>query len=445
MKTPICDFLQEYLASDPLRLHMPGHKGVGELGVEGLDITEICGADDLYAPTGIIGESEENAAQLFGSARTLYSTEGSSQCIRAMLYLARLHALRIGRSPRILAARNVHKTFLSAVGLLDMEVEWIPSRPNDTYLSFSPDWDALEELLAKEPPVAVYVTSPDYLGNCLPLERLSCLCHRHGALLLVDNAHGAYLKFLEEPRHPLDLGADLCCDSAHKTLPALTGAAYLHLALTAPEGMAEEAKDAMALFGSTSPSYLILRSLDRLNPYLAKEFPATLARFLPLLEDYKRRWVRLGYRFVGNEPLKLTLDAKSFGYLGTDLARLLREQNIECEFADPDFLVLMPSCKLGAEGLERLSHTLTEIPKKESITERPPAPLSLPRVLSIREAMLSPWRWVSLEEAHGRVLATLSLSCPPAVPIAVCGERLNEDALKSFRYYGIEGCRVVCQ
>ena len=445
MKTPIVDFVRSYEERDPLRLHMPGHKGLSLMGYESGDITEIAGADSLYEASGIIKESEDNASLLFGSAKTLFSTEGSSQCIRAMLSLVKLHAKRTGKAPTVLAARNVHKTFLTAVGLLDLDVRWMPSLAADSYLSCTPDWDGLERMLEESPPAAVYVTSPDYLGNRLPLDRLSRLCHRYGALLLVDNAHGAYLKFLPKSEHPLDLGADLCCDSAHKTLPALTGAAYLHVGESAPEWMRQEARDAMALFGSTSPSYLILQSLDRVNAYLDGGYREKLVAYLPLVESCRADLQGRGLTFVGNEPMKLTVDAKAMGYLGTDLARLLGEQNIECEFADPDFLVLMLSCEQGAEGLERLSHALATIKKREPIFDRPPVP-SLPRrVLSVRDAMFSPSRWVSTEEAEGEILASLSLSCPPAVPIAVCGERLDGITLDLFRYYGIEGCRVVCQ
>ena len=131
MNAPICDFVRAYAARQALRLHMPGHKGRGPLGVEALDITEIPGADSLYEASGVIRESEENASHLFGCP-TLYSTEGSSLCIRAMLYLTLLHAKAQGRKPRIVAGRNAHKTFLSAAALLDLDVVWLNTAPGDS-------------------------------------------------------------------------------------------------------------------------------------------------------------------------------------------------------------------------------------------------------------------------------------------------------------------------
>ena len=121
MKTPICDFVREYKDSGAVRLHMPGHKGVELIGGESLDITEIFGADSLYDASGIIRESERSASELFG-CDTYYSTEGSSHVIRAMAYLISLHARERGEKPKILAARNCHKTFVSAAALLDEEL-----------------------------------------------------------------------------------------------------------------------------------------------------------------------------------------------------------------------------------------------------------------------------------------------------------------------------------
>lgn len=193
-----------------------------------------------------------------------------------------------------------------------------PSADGTPYLSCAVAPEQLEAVLQNEqsPPTAVYLTSPDYLGNCLNLQNLAAVCHKFGVLLAVDNAHGAYLKFLPESRHPMDLGVDLCCDSAHKTLPVLTGGAYLHLAKHLPGWFAQRAKISLSLFGSSSPSYLILQSLDAANGQM-EIFRASLADFLPKADALKTALTAHGFLLTGEEPLKLTIMPKSFGYTGT--------------------------------------------------------------------------------------------------------------------------------
>ncbi|MBR3560518.1 MAG: GNAT family N-acetyltransferase [Oscillospiraceae bacterium] len=446
MNTPICDFVRGYAAKQPLRLHMPGHKGVGPLGVEALDITEIPGADVLYAPDGIIAESESNAAALFGSAKTVYSTEGSSLCIRAMLYLAQLWAKAQGRKPFVLAGRNAHKTFLSAVALLDLDVGWLSSEgEKQSVVSCVVRAESLDHRLSAmaEKPIAVYITSPDYLGNISEIAALSAVCHQYGALLLVDNAHGAYLHFMSTPRHPLDLGADLCCDSAHKTLGVLTGGAYLHLAKSAPPMLRDAANRAMALFASTSPSYLILQSLDAANAalsdYCIEDIMSTSRRTASL----RAALAAEGWTLTGDEPLKLTLSTKPRGYTGVEVAALLERERIYCEFADPDYLVWMVSPQTPESTYDVLLNALRSIPPRSPITDTPPMPGHAEHVLSPRESMLAPSETLPVEQSIGRVLASPGVSCPPAVPIVVCGEQIDEAAVNAFRYYGIDRIEVV--
>lgn len=443
MNTPICDFVRRYSESDALRLHMPGHKGLPVLGMESLDITEIPGADSLYEATGIIQQSEENASRIFG-CRTFYSTEGSSQCIRAMLYLALIHAKAEGRKPLIAAARNVHKAFLSAAALLDLQILWLYPEHADSYLSCSLSPEALEASLqtAQEMPSAVYLTSPDYLGNLSDVAGIARICRKYGVLLLVDNAHGAYLKFLSHSLHPIDLGADMCCDSAHKTLPVLTGGAYLHISPSASEMLAQYAKKALALFGSTSPSYLILQSLDAANEYL-KDYPRRLKEFLPLIQKLRSRLTAHGYCFYGAEPLKLTIQAKAYGYSGNTLAQIFQAAGIICEFSDPDYLVLMLTPETGEDGLRRLENTMLAIPPKASVQERPPEFQKREICLSIREALLCTSEVVPVSKCNGRILASTTAGCPPAVPILMCGERIDSNAISCFQYYGTSTCTVI--
>lgn len=440
MDTPICDFVRRYGESGTLRLHMPGHKGSPLLGMESLDITEISGADSLYEASGIIARSQENASMLFGCP-TLYSAEGSSLCIRAMLLLAVQSRRKAGERLRVLAGRNAHKTFLSACALLDIDVDWLTG--GGSYLACDVTATGIEAAIEETLPQAVYITSPDYLGNTLDIAAIADVCHRHGVLLMVDNAHGAYLRFLRPSRHPMDLGADMCCDSAHKTLPALTGGAYLHLSPGLPKSFREGAANALAMFGSTSPSYLILQSLDAVNAYLADGYGEKLESFAHQVAQTASRLTDAGYALMGDEPLKLTIAPKGYGYTGTQLAHSLRQRGIECEFSDPDLLVLMLTPETGSEGLARLEQALLAIPRQAPITRNPPVPNPLKRVMSVREAMLAPSETLPAEDCLGRVLASPSVGCPPAVPIALCGEELDQNALDCFAYYGIAACTVL--
>lgn len=441
MRTPICDFVRSYADSKPLRFHMPGHKGSGFLGLEQLDITEVEGADSLYEADGVIRESEENASSLFG-VPTYYSTEGSSHCIRAMLYLALLWAKQAAKPARVLAARNAHKSFISAAALLDFDVNWIYPGEGASYLSFHITPERLDSMLSDENCAAVYITSPDYLGSTADIKALAEVCHTHNCLLLVDNAHGAYLRFLPQSRHPIDLGADLCCDSAHKTLPVFTGGAYLHITPALPS-LTGQAKQALALFGSTSPSYLILQSLDLCNAYLCGAYKENLAVFADEVRELKHRLTEHGFILHGDEPMKLTISTKPSGYTGKDFSNLLFKENIVCEFADPDFCVMMFTPENGLDSLRRLEQALLSIPFRKAIPSAPPAIRSAERCLSIRDASLSRVELVPANLSEGRILAAATVGCPPAVPIVVCGERIDKHAIECFGYYGIESCAVV--
>ena len=441
MNTPIADFLRHYRDDRMVRFHMPGHKGEVFLGCEALDITEVKGADALYEADGIIAESERNAAALFGSRRTCYSTEGSSQCIRAMLYLALTHRTAEGR-PVIVAARNVHKAFVYAAAMLDFDVVWLWPERQNSLCGCPVSAEQLEEVLAglKNPPAAVYLTSPDYLGGMADIPALAEVAHRHGTILMVDNAHGAYLRFLNPSLHPLDLGADLCCDSAHKTLPVLTGGAYLHISNQLPEEYADHAKTAMALFGSTSPSYLTMASLDLCNRYLA-DHSARIETRAEEVCAVKCRLKQVNWQVEESDPLRITICAPE-GETGQSLAERLREARIECEYADDTHLVLMVTAENAAEDLEAVVSALGENPAAKRIL----SPLPTARgeqAVSIRKALFAPHELVSAEQALGRVCGTPTVSCPPAIPIAVSGERITAETLKLFRYYGVNEIDVL--
>lgn len=451
METPVYDFLRRYAAGNPVRLHMPGHKGRNFLGCESLDITEITGVESLYSPPGdcppegggvsggILRQSERNAAALFGTAETLYATEGSSQCIRAMVHLAAV--CRAGDAGRyLLAGRNAHKALLYGAALAGLDIKWLwpERRASLCACAVSPAALAAELDRAAVSPAAVYLTSPDYLGGTADVAGCAAVCRARHVPLLVDNAHGAYLRFLPESRHPMDLGADVCCDSAHKTLPVLTGGAYLHLSAQAPESYRRAAREAMALHGSTSPSWLTLASLDLCNRYLADcrgRYAETVERLDGLREQLRGN----GWQVEDSDPFRVTLCGD------TDIMTArLRAAGIEWEYADRDYLVLMATPENAPGDLDRVRTALGRNPGP--VCPAPILPAARPEtVLTPREAIFAPQETVPVEVSAGRVCASPTVGCPPAIPIVAAGERIDREAVELFRYYGVRSVSVAAE
>lgn len=452
MRTPIADFVKEYAKKQGCRFHMPGHKGQTFLGCEAFDITEIAGADALYEANGIIAESEENASELFGTAKTVYSTEGSSQCIKAMMHLV------VGCSkknknvrPYVIASRNVHKAFLYAATLVDFDVVWLYPDEMHSLCSCVVEGEQLESVLKEqiklrqgERPAAVYITSPDYLGGSIDILVYADICHRYDTVLAVDNAHGAYLHFLDKPIHPIDLGADICCDSAHKTLPVLTGGAYLQISKKAPDYFVENAKSVMALYGSTSPSYLTLSSLDLCNRYLEEGYFERLEKTISRIDALKEELRENGWQIEISDPLKVTISVSGYAS-GHEVADFLRNSGVECEYADEDYVVLMMTLENTEKDYKVLKESLIsfEFSKSSKAIKGHMRPVHCEQKLSIREAFFAMQENVSVENSFGRICGIPSIGCPPAIPIVVPGEEVNKAAVELLKYYGIKTITVV--
>lgn len=445
MTTPIYDFVKAYAESDSVRGHMPGHKGNNcynetagnEISaVFPYDITEIKGADALFEADGIIAESERNAARLFGTKATFYSAGGSTLCIQAML------AVCAKQGEKIIAARNSHKALHSACILLGLSPVWIyPEFEDGSVVSGNVTAESVKKLLKENPDAAcVYITSPDYLGAVSDVKAIAEAAHSFGKPLIVDNAHGAHLAFLEENIHPIKLGADLCCDSAHKTLPVLTGGAYVH---TSSEKYAAKIKEAMSLFGSSSPSYLILQSLDLCNKYLDGDFRSELAQTVKRVERLKED-IGGAITVVPSEPLKLTIYALPCGMTGRELADRLRESGIEPEYADETHVMLMFSPQNTESDFERVKNALCNM-KMPRIRLTPPSFTVLPlqKAMEMREAFFSEAETVDTDDALGRICARTETICPPCVPAAACGEVFDENTIKILKMYSISKVNVV--
>ena len=295
MKTPICDFLEKYTADNKLRLHTPGHKGEFPH-----DITEIYGADSLYDSDvngGIISASEALAAGIFGAKKTCYSTCGSTLAIQTALAILKSRGCKT-----IAASRFSHRSLASAAILLHMDIKWLYP---EEYLSADVKYDAK----ALEGADALFITNIDYYGGTWK--------HVNPKMpVVIDNAHGSYLRFVDkrifgtEYLHPLELGFPLMsAESAHKTLPVLTGGAYLHFT----EGTDySHAKEMMSMFGTTSPSYLILESLDRFNKTIADNVQL-VQNACEAVGELKEHLMRYGIPIKRSDPLQIKKNESEYG------------------------------------------------------------------------------------------------------------------------------------
>lgn len=464
MNTPIFDFVTEYNNKNFTRFHMPGHKGQKILGCEALDITEIKGADVLNAADGIIAESRRNTSALFDSGAVFYSTEGSSLCIKSMLAAVLEDTKRLYKISNknsfdkdmrfhVLAARNVHRAMIDGCALIDLDVDFIMP-DNSTNIctgiisASDVDRDIRKSIDKRESVlIGVYITSPDYLGNIADIKGIAQVCSKYNIPLMVDNAHGAYLAFLKESLHPIVLGAAMCCDSAHKTLPVLTGGAYLHISEKYKEKYEDKIDKFFSLFGSTSPSYLILQSLDLCNKYISEGYRKKLKRCIEKINEIKSFIYRLGINVMFSEPLKIIIDTAVSGYTGNWISEELRTYKIECEYSDMNYIVLMLTPDNSDMDFERLKcwaqNTCLVTERREKI-EVPKMYAYMPkRAISIREAVFSSSKIVEIKDAGGCVCAAETISCPPAVPIAVSGEIIDASMIKLFREYNIKKVCVV--
>ncbi len=430
MDTPVIDFLRRYADSGIVRAHMPGHKGM----LSRYDITEIKGADSLFEADGIILEGERNTARLYDTQASFWSAGGSTLCIQAML----LAMKQDGR--KITAVRNVHRSFVNTSALLNLDVDWILPDYDNGILSGKINPQTVEEHIKSNGRTCLYVTSPDYTGRMADIKTLAEICHRYNAPLLVDNAHGAHLAFMPENTHPIALGADICCDSAHKMLVGLTGSAVLH---TSSEYYAHRLRQCMSMFASTSPSYLILASLDYCNRYIHEEIRSDIEKNLQYIADFKERFP---FHFVSGDVFHIAINSGKSGYSGNQLAELLRKNGAECEYSDENLIILLMSPKSTHDDYIRLAYALRNalnaaekrtIPDMPFLTELPE------KAMSMGEAVFLPSEEIPVEMAEGRVCASVKVPCPPAIPIAVSGEVINENCIEIFERYNIKKVMVL--
>lgn len=421
---PLYDALLRYAEKNPLRLHMPGHAGKRDEGVLSsvfaYDVTEIPETGNAFTGEGPCGEALD-AADIFYGGTTVFSSAGATLCLQTAI------ALAAKPGDMVVVDRRCHKSVLNALILLDLRPFYLypEGEGAESYLSITKLKLAL--LMMEKPPALVILTSPTYYGLITDISAAISVCHEADVPILFDHAHGAHLCCLPE-LHPFFQGADYCVDSPHKTLPVLTGGAMLHC-----RRPRKEVLETMKLFGSTSPSFPILASLDRARALCEEEGPSLFQNVLMntwLLRNTLLRKTPFTFPAIAEgcaaDPLRLTLDCKHTGLAPSEIQRLLSKQGIELEMVDARYAVAILSLLHTEEDFAKLSEALCTLPFQDKPLSLPSTPLfRLKNILSPREAYFLPKEHVSLSEASGRTAGEALYFYPPGIPLCTPGEELS--------------------
>ena len=438
MKEPfLYNGIKDFGEKKPVRFCMPGHKGkkTGSFLDDAYlyDVTELFSTDNLQNPTGIIKKSEEAASKIYKSGFTCFSAGGASPLVKAAVYLA-------AGSGKILAQRESHLSFVHGAALSGTEIKWLYGSISEKGIPYPPKAEAVEKALNSEKEIkAVFITSPNYYGVMADIVNIGKICKLHKALLIVDNSHGSHLMFLKNgEKHPNLQGADIVIDSAHKTLPALTGSALLHI--NTGEISKEQAKEAILMFSSTSPSYLIMSSLD----YAVALCDKTRSKFEKAAENAQKIKSILkekGFECLEGEdtdPLRLTIVTAAAGINSEYANKRLFEKGIACEMADKNSLILILSPQDTYEELLLVANELDLLYNESGNKKNKQSVLNIPRLttaLSVREAFFAPKEKVLLSKSKGRIIGECITCYPPCVPIAVSGELISDELIEIIREF----------
>ncbi|NLJ61423.1 MAG: aminotransferase class I/II-fold pyridoxal phosphate-dependent enzyme [Firmicutes bacterium] len=487
--TPLVNALKEYVDKKRKRLHFPGHKGgMNPVIADGLgltdplitrcllgDVTELPGLDDLHAPQGAIYEAQRLAASAFGADTTFFVVNGSTCSIHSGV-------LAISKpGDKIAVSRDVHKAVIGGLILtgaypvyVDVEVDKVFQIP------LGPTPDTLRRVLDEHPDVqGVVLTNPNYYGISPPVDVLVAIVHDYDKIALIDEAHGAHLPFHKElPLSGLEVGADIVVSGAHKTLPAMTQTSLLHIKGSRVQD--EDISRALTIIETTSPSYVLMASLD-----IARKLVATQGRKLldPIIKAALGAQQKLnetpGIRCLTNErvaskgfrhdPTKFVASLDSINLTGFEVADMLRRRhNIEVEFQDMvNIIAVLTMIDMEQDVLD-LARALVKIAEDDSLGRRKAIPersdmepvlADLGRVfedipkqeMTPREAVFSKGKWVEIGKAQGRISADTIVPYPPGV-ILVCPGQEITFALTDFiclatscgvRFHGVKDNRVL--
>lgn len=433
---------EKLLSNKKIPMHMPGHKRntalapyLKHLGAD-LDITEIDGFDNLHSPCGMILASMEKAAKLRKAKSAFYLVNGTTAGI-----LAGVSAV-VSSGDTVICARNCHKSVYNALELTGAKPVFVmPKIHEETGISGSIFPCDIEKAIVKNPNAKlVIITSPTYEGVTSDIKGICEIAHKYGIPVLVDSAHGAHLGFSKDfLPDSISLGADISVESLHKTLPSLTQTAIMYA--NGDLVSSEKLQDKLSVFQSSSPSYLLMASIDGCINLLEEEGNELFAEWEDRLSEFYKKCKTLknlkllsdSKEFFGRDKTKIVILAKS----GESLANELRKMGIECEMTAPGYVVAMTGMGDTKEMLSYLATCLLNIDKtSEKYEENKKTALILPcSEIGIKEAKEREAEWINLEESCGRISAGYFFAYPPGIPIICPGEVISEKIMNLLLTY----------
>ncbi|MCA0989589.1 aminotransferase class I/II-fold pyridoxal phosphate-dependent enzyme [Guptibacillus algicola] len=442
-RVPLLEALTDWRKNNPISYHVPGHKsgsvipGIGHAEelfkhVMSIDATELTGLDDLHDAYGVIKEAEELASELYGTAQTRFLVGGSTAGNLAMMMAA------CQEGDTVLVQKNCHKSIINGLRLTKAKPVFIaPDTENKSQVATGVTIDRLREAIEMYPEAKTLVlTYPNYYGMSIDIEKLITLAHQHHITVIVDEAHGAHFgKSRFFPNSSIEYGADLVVHSAHKTLPAMTMGAYLHIV---NEAYALKVNDYLQMLQSSSPSYPIMASLDLARYYLSSLEDEKLDLITSKINHFKTELglikgvsviCKSNKGIIDIDPLKVTIQVK--GLTGFQLAEELEQEGIFPELADSlNVLLVLPLASKQKE-YEKTIRVFKEIANKSYKN-----PVVSYNNIEIDEELTSPaYSFQELEKMNKRekdINDVVGLICakaitpyPPGIPVVMPGERFT--------------------
>ncbi len=457
-RTPLFDAMVNLAESRKVSFHTPGHKSGKGIAtrfrkfvgprVFSIDLTTLDEVDSLQNPTGVIKEAQELAAKAAGADRSYFLVNGTTVGNHAMV------ASATGPGDKVLIARNCHRSVLTGLIMSGASpVFFQPSFDRDLKLTLNVTFDTVKAAIDANPGArSLLLTSPNYYGLCADIEKIIPYAHEKGLAVFVDEAHGPHLKFNSKlPKCALEAGADMCVQSTHKIVGGMTQASMLHA--NAGRVNIDDVTNTLKLLQTTSPSYILMASLDLARMQMATEGKKLLNRTIKLAEEARAKINSIaGITCFGKDrakasgmadmdTTKLTITVSDLGLSGYHVSQVLNNRfDIQVEMADPFHILVIVSIGDRQDDLDRLVAALRQISAETGLQGallpldkvHPPSLMNT-FIMTPRDAFYSDTELVGIDRAVGRVSAEIVTVYPPGIPLLVPGEEISKEAIDYLR------------